>query len=109
MGVRRRSDRPLHALAGYFRLLAEPARLRILLCLEGGELNVMEIVGATGMKQAHVSRQLGLLSSEGLLARRKEGTRVYYSLVDLRLGDLLDAAESTLREHLRGRLDELEG
>lgn len=104
MAPRRRSDAVLLELAAYFRLLAEPARLKILDCLAAGELSVLEIVATTGLKQAHVSRQLGRLAADGLLSRRKDGTRVYYALADARVGDLLKAAERSLREHLRGRL-----
>lgn len=108
MAPSRRSDASLRALAGYFRLLAEPVRLKILHALVAGERGVMEIVHETGLKQAHVSRQLGQLHADGLLNRRKEGTRVFYSLRDVRLPDLLNAAERFLREHLRDRLGDLD-
>ncbi len=103
-----RSDALLGALAGYFRILAEPVRLKIVQCLEGGERSVLEIVAATGLRQAHVSRQLGQMAGDGVLDRRKEGTRVFYRLRDPRLIALLDEAEKSLREHRRGRLGELE-
>ncbi|MCP4550258.1 MAG: winged helix-turn-helix transcriptional regulator [bacterium] len=103
-----RSDTALQALAGYFRLLAEPVRLKIIDSLQSGELSVLEIVAATGLKQAHVSRQLGQLANEGLLMRRKAGTRVFYSLRDRRLGRLLADAEASLAEHRQGKLGELD-
>lgn len=99
-----RSPALLQELAAYFRLLAEPARLTIVDLLAGGELSVLEIVAATGLGQSHASRQLGRMASEGLLARRKEGTRVYYALADPRLPELLAAAERAQKAHLRGRL-----
>ncbi len=104
MASTRRSEAVLQELAAYFRLLAEPARLAIVDLLAGGELSVLEIVAATGLGQSHTSRQLGRMASEGLLARRKEGTRVYYALADPRLPELLAAAERALKAHLRGRL-----
>jgi len=107
MGASRRSDASLTALAGYFRLLSEPARLKILLSLEAKERSVLEIVADTGLKQAHVSRQLAQLHGEGLLSRRKEGTKVYYALKDRRLPALLAAAEGFLRKHLKRRLGDL--
>lgn len=108
MAPKPRSDAALAELAAYFRLLAEPARLRILDVLSGGELSVLAIVTATGLKQAHVSRQLGRMAGEGLLGRRKEGTRVYYRLRDSRLAELMLTAERSLKEHLRGRLGGLD-
>lgn len=104
-----RSDAVLQALAGYFRLLSEPSRLKILRSLAAGERSVQEIVADTRLGQPHVSRQLGLMAAEGLLSRRKEGVRVYYALRDRRLPELLDLAEAARREYLSGRLDELEG
>jgi DNA-binding transcriptional ArsR family regulator len=41
-----------------------------------------------GCSQANVSRHLSLLYQEGLLARRKEGTTVYYSIGDASVEDL---------------------
>ncbi len=108
MAADRRSDALLSALAGYFRVLAEPVRLRILQSLEAGERSVLEIVAATGLRQAHVSRQLGQMAGDGILARRKEGTRVFYRLQDPHLIALLDEAEQAIRKHRRGMLGELE-
>ena len=107
MAASRRSDAGLKALAGYFRLLADSARLKILNALLDGERSVLAIVGETGLGQPHVSRQLGQLTEAGMLSRRKEGTRVFYSLRDPRLRSLLDAAEASLRDHLRTRLEDL--
>jgi DNA-binding transcriptional ArsR family regulator len=108
MAADRRSDALLGALAGYFRILAEPVRLKIVQSLEAGERSVLEIVAATGLRQAHVSRQLGLMAGDGILLRRKEGTRVFYRIGDAGLIDLIDAAEQALREHRRGKLGELD-
>ena len=108
MASGRRSDASLAALAGYFRLLGESVRLKIILCLESGERSVMDIVHETGLKQAHVSRQLGQLWSEGILSRRKEGTRVFYALADKRLPSLLSSAEKFLRQYRRAKLGDVE-
>lgn len=108
MAPKPRSEAALRELAAYFRLLAEPARLKIIEALATGELSVLEVVAATGLKQAHVSRQLGRMHVEGLLGRRKEGTRVFYSLVDPGLEQLLRGAERSLKAHLRGRLGGLD-
>ena len=103
-----RPESALQELAAYFRLLAEPARLKILDVLAEGALSVLEIVAATGLGQSHVSRQLGRMAAEGLLTRRKDGTRVFYALADPQLPTLLTAAERALKAHLRGRLGGLE-
>jgi DNA-binding transcriptional ArsR family regulator len=43
---------------------------------------VGEIVTAVGATQANVSKHLALLAGAGILARKKAGQRVYYSLKD---------------------------
>jgi DNA-binding transcriptional ArsR family regulator len=70
----------LEALAETFRLLSESGRLALLQELKEGERMVGELVELTGMAQAGVSKHLKVLHDGGLIARRKEGVRVYYSL-----------------------------
>ena len=70
----------LEAVAGLFAALAEPTRLRLLQVLQRGPATVGDLVAASGMKQANVSRQLGLLHQAGVLAREKEGNLVRYSI-----------------------------
>lgn len=48
-------------LANRFKLLGEPARLRILTILCDGERNVQELCEQTGLLQANVSKHLQLL------------------------------------------------
>ncbi len=60
--------------------LADPARGRILLVLEASELSVSELVGVVQLPQSTVSRHLRILSDEGWLATRSEGTSRYYRL-----------------------------
>jgi len=103
-----RSEAALEALAARFKLLAEPVRLRILELLAEGERSVQEVTAATGLRQPHISRQLALLAESGVLLRRKEGTRVYYSVADPHIPGLLEAAGLSLRRHLEGRLENLE-
>jgi len=108
MKKKARSEAALTALAARFKLLAEPARLRILELLAEGEKSVQEVTALTGLLQPHVSRQLAILAESGVLRRRKEGTRVYYSLADPDISPLMDAAGRSLRRHLESRLEDLE-
>ena len=63
-----------------FKSLSDSTRLRIIGLLKDNELNVNEIVSLLNMGQSRVSRHLKILSDAGLLASRKEGLRVFYSL-----------------------------
>jgi ArsR family transcriptional regulator len=80
-----RSKKPLkeaqlQAVAELFAALSERSRLRVLQALQQGPLSVGELVEDTGMKQANVSKQLGLLLNAGVIARRQEGNRAIYSI-----------------------------
>ena len=72
----------LELVAERFKALAEPARLRILSALRERETTVTEIMEATGLGQANVSKHLQLLTALGFVARRKEGLYVFYRLAD---------------------------
>ena len=66
----------------FFSLLAEPSRLKILFTLCAGEQSVNVVVEQSGSSQANVSRHLTALHRAGILARRKEGVMVFYSIKD---------------------------
>jgi DNA-binding transcriptional ArsR family regulator len=79
-------------VAERFRALGEPARLRILNALRDREAAVGELVEATGLTQANLSKHLQMLYSLGFVKRRKQGVFVYYGLADddiFRLCDIM--------------------
>ena len=80
----------LAELSDRFKALAEPARLQLLTALRGGERSVTELVSATGLGQANVSKHLQQLTAAGFLTRRKEGTFAFYAIADDRVFQLCD-------------------
>lgn len=72
----------LEKVAETFRVLGEGGRLLLLQELKSGEKTVGELVEASGQGQASVSKHLKLMFDAGLLSRRKEGVKVFYSLKD---------------------------
>jgi len=89
----------IEAVARRFEVLGVPARLRLLSALHAeGEQTVGELVEATGFRQSNVSKHLGLLAEEGLLARRRDGVHVYYALDDPTLGALCVLVSRRLRD-----------
>ena len=70
----------LHAVAELFAVLSEGSRLRILQVLQSGPLSVGDLVERSGLRQANVSKQLGLLLSAGIIGRRRDGNRAIYSI-----------------------------
>jgi ArsR family transcriptional regulator len=61
---------------------AEPTRLRILLLLAAGELNVKDLTLILGQSQPRISRHLKLLAEAGLVERFREGSWVYFHISD---------------------------
>ncbi|EPX84661.1 transcriptional regulator, ArsR family [Rubellimicrobium thermophilum DSM 16684] len=75
--------------ADYLKSLAHEQRLMILCHLAGGEKTVGELEGRLGARQAAVSQQLARLRFEGLVAARRDGKTVLYSLADDRVERLI--------------------
>jgi DNA-binding transcriptional ArsR family regulator len=80
--MNRLTDGALDHVAGYFRALAVPARLRLLNALRDGERSVGELTTLTGLSQANVSKHLALLMQAGFVLRAARGTSSYYRIAD---------------------------
>lgn len=90
MAMEQLTPQAMEQVAAYFQALAEPARLRLLNLLRGGERSVGELAEATGQSAANVSRHLALLARQGLLDRRADGTSVFYAIADPTIYELCD-------------------
>jgi DNA-binding transcriptional ArsR family regulator len=75
------ADRSTEA-ASFLKALSHEGRLMILCHLAAGERSVTELEGLLGSRQAAVSQQLARLRLEGLVATRREGKAIYYSIQD---------------------------
>ena len=62
------------------KALANPDRLLLLCQLTQGEHGVSEMEALVGVLQPTLSQQLGVLRQEGLVATRREGKQVFYSI-----------------------------
>ena len=87
----------------HLTLLSDPTRVRLLALLEQREQSVQELSDAVTSTPQNVSRHLGILHRSGMVARRREGTSVYYSLVDYSACRLLEQALASIG----GQIDEL--
>lgn len=67
-------------LANFLGIIAHPERVRIIEELQGGELDVTALQTLLDLRQSSVSRHLGLMKTNKIVAERKEGRRVYYHL-----------------------------
>lgn len=69
-------------LAGLFRALGDPTRVRMLDALSHGELCVCDLATLLGLSESAVSHQLRFLRAVRLVRPRRDGRMVYYALDD---------------------------
>ena len=75
-------DTVFDAVANYFSVLSEPTRLKIMHAVCDTEKTVSQIVAATGGTQTNISRHLGLMYRQDVLAKRRDGNQIYYRVTD---------------------------
>lgn len=90
------------AMANFYRLLANPMRIRILLTLGRVErLCVGDLAAVIGLSIAATSQQLKMLKADGWLRTEGEGKQVYYSITSTTLRDALEGDLALLRSKRR--------
>ena len=86
--LRKKTLHDLEQLAGLFRVLAEPNRLRILYLLMERETCVCELLPEMGISQPLLSHHLSVLAESGLIQSRRQAQRIFYSVVPEALAQL---------------------
>lgn len=94
--LRKKVLKELDRLAGLFRVLAEPNRLRVLYLLMQQETCVCELLPDLGISQPLLSHHLSVLAEAGLVRSRRQAQRIYYSVAP----EALAQFKSLLLEHL---------
>ena len=72
----------MYDLAELFKCFGDSTRVRILCVLLQGEFCVGDIAEALNMTQSAVSHQLKLLKQAKLIAGKRDGKQILYSLAD---------------------------
>lgn len=90
-------------IAQRFHALGDPTRLRLLDLLRNGEANVLELAALLETTPQNVSKHLGVLHRLGIVARRREGNFVYYSVADDAVYALCEIVCSSVERHLDAR------
>ena len=88
------SEAEAEDLAAAFKVLADPARLRLLSMVanaDDDEACVCDLVEPIGRSQPTVSHHLSVLADAGLVVGEKRGRWAYYRVVPERLAVLRDA------------------
>jgi ArsR family transcriptional regulator len=83
-------------LADFFKVFGDSTRMRILFALDAGEMCVCDLSCAVGMTKSAVSHQLRSLRQSDLVASRRVGKNIFYSLADEHVRVIIEMA----REHL---------
>ena len=84
----------LEETAGCLRVLAHPARLRLVDILMQGEFPVHELAELCELPPHQTCEHLRLLKGHGLLGSRRAGRTVIYAIADPRLPRLLECVRS---------------
>ena len=88
----------MEELERFFKVLGDGTRLRILHALLGGELCVCDLGETLAMSVSAVSHQLAVLKAARLVAHRRDGKVVYYSLSDSHVSGVLESVRAHLGE-----------
>lgn len=91
-------DEGLAKLSSFFKIFADPTRLRILYALAEGPKCVADIAAAAGVTQGATSHQLRSMKQEKLVDFVRDGKQVIYSLADERVRALLAQGYSYINE-----------
>lgn len=94
--------------ADIFQALAHPTRIAIMELLVDGELSAGDLMDKLGMEQANVSQHLAILRGKQLVANRKVGNKVFYSVRDPIIIKVLSLMRRYFHKHLKESLDLLD-
>jgi ArsR family transcriptional regulator len=95
-------------MARIFAALADTTRLRLLNLMAGREVCVCHFVDILGQSQPKISRHLAYLRQAGIVAARREGKWMHYSIcapADAATGSLLNATLAALGNDRQMRAD----
>lgn len=88
----------LSDMADFYKVMGDTTRVSILHALSFSELCVCDISALLGMSQSAVSHQLKTLRQMRLVASRRDGKVVYYSLNDGHVQQIIELGRTHLVE-----------
>jgi len=90
-------DNDILSVANLFKVLGDGTRMKIVLGLLGSEMCVCDISALLNMTKSAISHQLAVLKKANIVASRRDGKAIYYSLNDCHVRDII----TTTLEHIR--------
>ncbi|MEE9326312.1 MAG: metalloregulator ArsR/SmtB family transcription factor [Cocleimonas sp.] len=88
------ANRNMEEASRSFKAISHPLRLNILCVLGTGKMSVQDILEAVGTSQSNVSQHLRLLRDKGIVESEKDANRVFYSVKNETIKQLLGSIES---------------
>ena len=76
-------------VANLLKTLSHPARLMIVCTLMEGEYSVGELEEKLDVHQPHLSQHLTVLRGSGIVATRRDGKQIFYSLTEEKAAELV--------------------
>lgn len=93
-------DPLVELIAHRFRVLSEPARIKLLDALRSGPATVGELADRLGLSQQNTSKHLGVLAAAGVVERTRAGNSVVYAIGDPTVFALCDLVCGALRDRI---------
>lgn len=75
-------DEMIRQQSEFFKALSDPARIKIVYALSGGDLCNCHLMGIMGMPQTAISHHMKVLKHAGIVNDRRMGKWINYSLAD---------------------------
>lgn len=92
------NEEELYDLAELFNVFGDTTRIKILYCLFGAEKCVSDISEELEMTQSAISHQLKILKQSKLVKIRRDGKRIFYSLDDDHVEEIIKLGLEHLEE-----------
>ncbi len=92
------NDRIFKRQAQVLKALANESRLKIVARLATGECSVGELTNLVGSDRTTVSKHLAVLRAHGIVADRREGNVVFYTLLTPCVVNFFSCATQVLKE-----------
>ena len=84
----------------FCKSISNPKRQEILNTLGTNEMSVNDLIEKTGITQSNLSQHLAILKSKGIVNARRDGTHIYYSIVNKKIIKAYDLVSQVLMESL---------
>ena len=107
-GISKLSPVALNLIADFFKVLSEVSRLHIVCSLRSGPKNVTQIIEATSLGQANVSKHLKILAQAGVVTRNQKGINVYYQIANPFVFELCDLVCDSLSVQIQQQSEQLQ-